>query len=71
MDVYRRLNVGLGSGSVLWRHHQEGLFLGVERTKSGEKRTSRLEGSLRRGFSLDRIELNVGYGLGFKSSWYM
>ena len=32
-----------GSRTVLRRHHQEGLFLGVEPTKSGRKRKSPLE----------------------------
>ncbi len=31
----------IGSGTDLRRHHQEGLLLGVKRTKSGKKRTCR------------------------------
>ncbi len=38
-----RRDVRCGSGSVLRRHRLEGLFLGVEPTNSGYKRTSALE----------------------------
>ncbi len=37
------INFRVGSRTVLRRHHQEGLFLGVEPTKSGRKRKSPLE----------------------------
>ncbi len=37
------LDFRCGSGTVLRRHHQEGLNLGVKPTKSGRKRTSGLK----------------------------
>ena len=38
--------VRFGSKADHWRHHQEGLLLGVKQTEQVEKRTSKLEGLL-------------------------
>jgi hypothetical protein len=46
------------SRAILRRHHQEGLFLGVEPTKSGRKRTSALECRL---LEVDRTYLGHGW----------